>query len=727
MSSLNVAIYGDVDLNLIDGSAIWLQSIVDVAADVDDTNITLLLKAPVREHRLLGPLEGRDNIRIVRPFEEQRLPDLSRALSPHQVATILAELDRDDHFDAVIVRGRRVATRLANEPRFRGRLWPYLTDVPQSALAMSQADRSELETITESAAVILCQTEDLRTHFESLVSSASAKTAMWPPVVASIGDDSSMGTVPALEHRALRLVYSGKMAMAWNTLEMTDLPAALSATGIPTELHVIGDKIHDEREDPTFASNMRAALERPGVVWHGGVSRAEAMRLASTADIGMSWRSASLDDSLELSTKVLEFGAMGRPVVLNRTPAHEQLVGADYPLFAATSEDVIASIRDVVRDETLFALAAERCHVAAQPFSRAMALRRLTALFDRVRPAYISSTPGRTLRLLIASHDFKFIDRLLTEWQRVPGIELRVDHWPAMAEHDPAVSADLNDWADVVVCEWCGPNAIWYSQHKRPGSRLIVRLHRFELYSQYPDRLALDGVDVIVTVNNHYQELVRERLPEFPPSQVVSIPNWVDCESLRRPKLKGTRFQLGMIGIAPRRKRFDLALDVLSEVRRVDGRYSLHVKTKPPWDYWWIWKDPAEQAHYRAAFERIETDRSLQGSVVLDPFGPDVGSWLRKIGCVLSTSDDESFHLAPAEGMASGAPAVVFPWPGADTVYSQDWTVSDVGEAVDRVLELADPVHWDKLSAAALAEVTQYDLPVVTQMWVELLTRSALR
>ena len=46
------------------------------------------------------------------------------------------------------------------------------------------------------------------------------------------------------------------------------------------------------------------------------------MQLAASCDIGVSWRDASLDASLELSTKVLEFGVLGLPVILNRTPMY---------------------------------------------------------------------------------------------------------------------------------------------------------------------------------------------------------------------------------------------------------------------------------------------------------------------------------------------------------------------------------------------------------------------
>ena len=124
---------------------------------------------------------------------------------------------------------------------------------------------------------------------------------------------------------------------------------------------MVGDKVHDDPRDPTYRRRMRGALGEaggagtggasgvPGVIWHGGQPRAEAMRLAAAGDVGLSWRHPELDSSLELSTKVLEFGQLGLPVILNRTPMHEALLGADYPLFAASLDDVADVAASVAR------------------------------------------------------------------------------------------------------------------------------------------------------------------------------------------------------------------------------------------------------------------------------------------------------------------------------------------------------------------------------------------
>ena len=56
--SRSALVYGDVNLNLIDGSAVWVQSMVLALARAGCT-VTLVLKAPVQTDRLLTPLEAR--------------------------------------------------------------------------------------------------------------------------------------------------------------------------------------------------------------------------------------------------------------------------------------------------------------------------------------------------------------------------------------------------------------------------------------------------------------------------------------------------------------------------------------------------------------------------------------------------------------------------------------------------------------------------------------------
>jgi glycosyltransferase involved in cell wall biosynthesis len=374
--------------------------------------------------------------------------------------------------------------------------------------------------------------------------------------------------------------------------------------------------------------------------------------------------------------------------------------------------------------------AATRTTTAARRFTIGAAAGRLRAMLAPLAPAAgrapgaaaLTGPTGARLRVVVAGHDLKFFTGLLTHFRSLPGLEVRVDQWQSLGRFDGARSTAMARWADVVICEWCGPNAVWYSRHKRRGSRLLVRLHRFELASGYPQLVRSSAVDQVVCVNRHYARLCREQAG-WPEGKVVTIPNALDTGQFDRPKLPGAGHHLGLVGMVPSRKRLDLALDVLEELRRDDDRYLLFVKSGMPWDYRWVWRKQEERAHYTGALRRIQRSPLLRDAVVFDEPGPDVAAWLRRVGFVLSTSDDESFHVAPAEGMASRAVPVVRHWPGAETVYGQEWLHRTPADMAGAIAGLQADGGWAEAGERARGQaVAKFALGQVGAAWVRLLT-----
>ncbi|MDD6791788.1 MAG: glycosyltransferase family 1 protein, partial [Thermobifida fusca] len=150
--------------------------------------------------------------------------------------------------------------------------------------------------------------------------------------------------------------------------------------------------------------------------------------------------------------------------------------------------------------------------------------------------------------------------------------------------------------------------------------------------------------------------------------------------------------------------------------------FTLFVKSKLPWEYWWIWQKDEERAHYENVFRRVRRSRLLSGGVVFDTYGRDVASWLRRVGFVLSTSDDESFHLAPAEGMASGAVPALLPWPGAETVYDTRWIHETPSAMAASIAATVAEGRWEADRALARSQVrAAYGLDEVCRQWTELL------
>ena len=99
-----------------------------------------------------------------------------------------------------------------------------------------------------------------------------------------------------------------------------------------------------------------------------------------------------------------------------------------------------------------------------------------------------------------------------------------------------------------------------------------------------------------------------------------------------------------------------------------------------------------------------------------------MAAWLRRIGFVLSTSDDESFHLAPAEGMASRAVPALLDWPGADTVYDRRWIHGSVDDMADAIGRIVADDRWAEEGALAHEQAVEaFGLDRLAATWSRLL------
>lgn len=708
-----ILLYGDVNLNILDGSAVWLVSMAE-ALSMTNSEVWVLLKAPIIEDRLTSHLDGLNNVHVV-PHNEA---GQSQELSPRFAAQRIAVLDNIHHFDIVISRGLRTAQAIATSPELLAKAWIYITDLPFPARVVSADQLAALSAIAKGARRLFAQTEDARSYLESLVPNAAGKTLLLPPMVPD-----EFFAVPSPTKRAdsdeLRLVYSGKFAKDWRTLEMCAMMSSLRSEGVAAQLTMVGDKFQENRRDPNWVDEMRAAIHSDEVKWVGGKSRKEALSIVQDHDIGLGWRTSALDSSLELSTKILEYAAAGVPPLLNRTAAHEDLFGRDYPLF--TDSDDVADVLDLLgRCRPALPIARERARNIARPFSMAESAKRLEHSFRRIDGRFGGAIrPAPAVKVVLAGHDLKFAGELLDLLENRPDIDVKVDRWETLHKHDEATSTKLVEWADVIVCEWAGPNSVWYSAKKRPNQKLIVRLHAFELRGPWLANLDVSAIDELVCVSSHYRHLAIEALG-IDPARVTVIPNALDCDDLRRAKKPDSHFRLGLIGIVPFLKRPDRALDVLASLLEQDQRYSLHIKGRMPWEYKYEWAKPVQREAYLDFFGRIGSSPHLLRRVVFEPFASDIGSWLRKIGYVLSPSTQESFHLAPAEGMASGAVPVVWDRPGAAEIFSQKFVVKTTVDAVTMIRDLTlDLNAYNIASQSAMQIASSFDVDYAAEHWLK--------
>ncbi|GAA5022822.1 hypothetical protein GCM10023258_13470 [Terrabacter aeriphilus] len=333
---------------------------------------------------------------------------------------------------------------------------------------------------------------------------------------------------------------------------------------------------------------------------------------------------------------------------------------------------------------------------------------------DRSADADVDATLDRSRELagrtvVVAGHDLKFARSTIAALGAA-GAEVLLDEWVSHSEHDEDQSMALLARADIVMCEWGLGNAVWYSQHVGPGQRLLVRVHSQELRRAHLSRIKHTSVDAYVFVG----ELVREAAVHshgVPRAKTFVVPNPVDVVGLALDKHPGAEKTLGLVGIVPRTKRLDLALDVLEGLLEREDDYRLRVKGRTPADYPWMLDRPDEMAYYDEQYARIEKINAAHpGAVQLDGHGDDMAEWYRGIGIALSVSDFESFHLTIADGAASGALPALLAWPGSDLVYPRDWVSPSVGALVDRIATTRrDPAAYKRVARESFDAGTVMD------------------
>lgn len=680
-----VLICGNPDLNYIDGSSIWAQTIALATAATGDAEIEFLARSAPARDELYGPLKACDNLTIIDGSDRRHWQGRSFArITPAMMGELALRLDRTQPYDVIIVRGLEIATQLLNAPHVMAKSWMYLTDIPQSLADYTPDQRFLMQRIAQGCRFLLCQTEGFKALWMALVPDLDkAKLCGYTPVI----PDPPKAVVP-VSQRPLQAVYAGKFKGDWMTLEMAHAWPVIHSELPESELLMIGDKVHDEPERPGYKQQMQKALETThGLKWLGAQSRKTVQQLLQQARVGLSWRHESMNDTIEYSTKILEYGGAGCAAIVNRNPLHEQLLSKHYPLYANSAEEFRQQLIRALNKPQVAQQAADALRQLAErhTFSRRVdEIRQWLAEVPKT-----PKTPKRAIktRVLVVGHDLKFFTLLQKRLEATGKFEFLSDQWQGHNKHNEARSFALLDQGDLILCEWCLGNLKWYSQRKKPHQRLFARFHAQEALLPYMRDANWDNIDLISFVSEHTRSKALEVFKGFPLAKTKVIPNFLDNKKFTPKQKSGAaQYTLGMIGIVPRSKRLDRALDLLEALTDVDNRYCLRIKSKHPLEYRWILSREEELKYYRNILARINSNRKLRHSVIFDPSGDDVNDWLAMVGFVLSPSDFESFHMAIGEGILTGAKPIIWDWDGAAAVWGSQWVVRDVGEAMQRVL-----------------------------------------
>ena len=324
-----------VDLNLIDGSAIWFASMAEMLASTG-VHVVCCIASEAESSPIVQPLLLLDNVTLITPnkmgFSKfgRKLPHDDYVNMVNSLATYLPGQTK------VFSRGFDLVKDLSQLEDLE--VWAYLTDYyghdDDGSATVKPETSSLIQAICDRGGKILCQTSLIQSELMQLSNRGKQYFVELPPMVP---EQPPLVDILPTNQEGIHVVYAGKIAPLWGVEPLLD------AASSEVSVKVIGDKIHNgPANDSTFRSRMTSKLEsKQHIDWIHRLPREEVLKHLASADLAWCSRDAYFESQTrELSTKVLECILMGTPPILTRSILHEELLGQDYPFFVEGPNDL---------------------------------------------------------------------------------------------------------------------------------------------------------------------------------------------------------------------------------------------------------------------------------------------------------------------------------------------------------------------------------------------------
>ena len=208
--------------------------------------------------------------------------------------------------------------------------------------------------------------------------------------------------------------------------------------------------------------------------------------------------------------------------------------------------------------------------------------------------------------------------------------------------------------AKNIWVEWANHPAIMVSKVKRPWQKLIIRLHRYEMFRErWMHRIKWDNVDYVIFVNSELEEEFKKTINDS--VKTITIPNAIDVDTFIPTDISSSNSILA----------YGLNFHPVKAYNKLIGLFSKIIKQNPNFKLAIAGQKPTHKIYEKCYDEckKIidEYDLSEKVKLVELNIGGDelkthsnIKSLLNSHNAIISYSDIESFHYAFAEGLLSG-------------------------------------------------------------------------
>lgn len=670
-------IYADLTMNVVDGSSIWLTSVVNVFCSI--SNVIILSKENIKKDLIVSNFIDTSYSRLI--LEPKDFGIINDAINNEAASKILGFVDEFvPTVQNLLIRGTELAIELSKRNNFKDRILVYLTNFykpTQNGPVVDELIKKQLSLINNQAKVWLFQTKEIQNLVEDLLGKKVLNYTVFPPVLSPDFTNYNYEYINQPSNNAIVIGYAGKIQPDWGVLELIEAAMSMNGMGFNIKLKIITSKISKGSNfnvnSSGFIDRIRELLKLDFIELVEGVNRSKVLELLKSVDFIWSFRPKYFEENtLEISTKLLEGVSLGIPTICYPNKINQDLLGKDYKYFIDNEHDLI-NIINLKPSKEFYTLANK--------------IRSIFSFDARIELCQQFINKVHDESLLVAGEDLKFIEHFVS-YLKSQGRPVYKDIWNWGSPGNESRSKRLYQLADIVFCEWGLANAVWYSQNNYLQKPIFIRIHAQEVRERarkFGSQINIENITKFIFVS----EKIRDdaiRLWNWPIEKTIIIPNYVlGDDFILKQKIDLTP-TIGLVGITPQSKRLDIAIDLISDLLEIYPNAKLYIKGKRPEEYEWMHAPGRikELDYYYEQYKRLDNEL-LRNAVIFDGFANDMAEWYQKIDFILSTSDHESFHYGLADGVLSGCIPVIWPWEEADTIYSSDWIVKDVENAVEYI------------------------------------------
>jgi len=713
----DILIYSHSNINLIDGSTIWIQSIVSALAN-SGRKVVLLCKDNITKFEIAHTLLENENVRLIQPRDFS----IYRELSLEEAVKILEILDTSHGgFSSIICRGLDLSIEISKISTFWNRVFFYFTDFysinDDGKRIISKKFIKYKHDLLKYSEGFFYQTEQVKRELINL-DIDNYKLYHLPPMVPN---EYIIFDKKKNNKKKLVIGYAGKFSTLWGIRELIYTCEELMRDGVDIKLEIVGNKFNrNTKSDTNFIEEIKNIFNTSDWInWHKQKTRKETLEILSNVDLIWCFRSKKLEDAtLEISTKLIECCFLEIPFIAYSNEVNVGLLGKDSCFLVNNESQLKRKMIELINMKN-YSFANIKKQLDKYKMNEVGC--RLSEILPNVK-----SKPS-SKRILLNGHDLKFIGELESMLKK-DGHQIIRDEWNWSTPKNITISSRLLTSAEIIISEWGLENAVWYSNNKNENQKHIVRIHSQEIRPRarkMTSKINQAGCDKIIFVAEHIRKRAIE-IFNWDIENIILIPNYVNVNRFNLIKNKDSKFKLGIVGVVPQSKRVDIAFDIISRLNEIDSDWELIVKGKTHRDLEFM-KGGSRKKEYEwfeNQFQKLEQNVSLQDAVTFQPHSRPINMWYREIGYILSLSDWESFHYSVAEGVASGTIPLIKKWEGSDKIYNKDWIFDSSEEIVDEIIRLSK-INDDKIEEIKEKNLDyiskNYSLSVILENWKSLL------